>query len=147
MVIEKEEQLFTPSDAEIKEIANEVGKIMINEFNKITNVTWESLINSAKPEYMVVALDTGKRTFRNDLYDQFVENKAIEEFFKNDECKKHFTNINLTLEDVKNKETSELIELTGVNHDKLINLCNEYNIEILKPPKILVLLLFFERVN
>ena len=48
MVIEKEEQLFTPSDAEIKEIANEVGKIMINEFNKTTNVTWESLINSAK---------------------------------------------------------------------------------------------------
>ena len=106
-----------------------------------------SLINSAKPEYMVVALDTGQRTFRNDLYDQFVENKAIEEFFKNDECKKHFTNINLTLEDVKNKETSELIELTGVNHDKLINLCNEYNIEILKPPKILVLLLFLELVD
>ena len=31
-----------------------------------------SLINSARPEYLVVALDTGKRTFRNEIYDNFV---------------------------------------------------------------------------
>lgn len=40
--------LFTPSDVEIQEIANEVSKIMNNEFKETTEVTWNSLIESAK---------------------------------------------------------------------------------------------------
>lgn len=43
-----QEVLFTPSDAEIKQIADEVHKIMMNEFNTIAGVTWKSLTESAK---------------------------------------------------------------------------------------------------
>src|SRR5574344_346861 len=46
-----------------------------------------SLINSAKPTHLVVALDTGHRTFRNDIYDDFVENKELEKLFAIQDCR------------------------------------------------------------
>lgn len=47
-MVNNQETLFTPSDAEIKQIADEVHKIMMNEFNTTTDVTWESLTESAR---------------------------------------------------------------------------------------------------
>lgn len=47
MVVDNE-VLFTSSDAEIQEIAEEVHKIMNNEFEITTGVTWKSLISIAK---------------------------------------------------------------------------------------------------
>ena len=41
-------ELFTPSDSEIQEIANEVQRIMNNQFNETTEITWKTLIESAK---------------------------------------------------------------------------------------------------
>jgi len=43
-----QETLFTPSDPEIQEIAEEVYKIMNDEFHSTTDVTWQSLTSSAK---------------------------------------------------------------------------------------------------
>ena len=43
-----QEVLFTPSDPEIQEIAEEVHKIMNNEFETSTGTTWESLISTAQ---------------------------------------------------------------------------------------------------
>lgn len=103
-----------------------------------------SLINSSKPEYMVVALDTGKRTFRNDIYDNFVENRALNELFNSPDCRQYFKQVNVTYEDVKQMSQDELIERLKVNKEKLFKLCEEYHIDVLKPPKILIILMFLE---
>ena len=103
-----------------------------------------SLINSSKPEYMVVALDTGKRTFRNDIYDNFVENRALNELFNSPDCRQYFKQVNVTYEDVKQMSQDELIERLNVNKEKLFKLCEEYHIDVLKPPKILIILMFLE---
>ena len=103
-----------------------------------------SLINSSKPEYMVVALDTGKRTFRNDIYDNFIENKALNELFNSPDCQQSFKQANITCEDVKQMSQDELIERLNVNKEKLFKLCEEYHIDTLKPPKILIILMFLK---
>ena len=41
-----EEVLYTPSDSEIKEIVDEVNKLMNEDLNS-TNITWEGLISGA----------------------------------------------------------------------------------------------------
>ena len=89
-----------------------------------------SLINSSKPEYMVVALDTGKRTFRNDIYDNFVENRALNELFNSPDCRQYFKQVNVTYEDVKQMSQDELIERLKVNKEKLFKLCEEYHIDV-----------------
>ena len=43
-----EEILFSPTDAEIQAIADEINKMMNNEFNTTTGVSWESLTLAAK---------------------------------------------------------------------------------------------------
>lgn len=45
-----------------------------------------SIINSAKPSHLAIALDTGKRTFRNDDYDKYVENARLEKLLKKTRC-------------------------------------------------------------
>ena len=103
-----------------------------------------SLINSSKPEYMVVALDTGKRTFRNDIYDNFIENRALNELFNSSDCRQYFKQANVSYEDVKQMSQDELIERLKVNKEQLFKLCEEYHIDVLKPPKILIILMFLE---
>ena len=100
-----------------------------------------SLINSAKPNYVVVALDTGKRTFRNDIYDKYIEDKAIEDLFLS-EHKSCFDSLELTLEDLKMYTTDELIDKFKTDKQELSSTCKKYDINELHPPKILVILMF-----
>ena len=101
-----------------------------------------SLINSAKPNYMVIALDTGGRTFRNDIYDNFIEEKAINEMFLSSEYKDVFESNNITFEDIKRMSKDQLIEKLNIDKEKLFKLCEEFKIDALNPPKMLILLLF-----
>ncbi len=103
-----------------------------------------SLINSARPEYLVIALDTGKRTFRNEIYDAFIENRAIEELFNSPDCVNNFKKANITYNDVKSKASNELIKLLNVNKEKLEKFCENCGVDKENPPKILILLLFLE---
>ena len=103
-----------------------------------------SLINSSKPEYMVVALDTGKRTFRNDIYDNFIENKVLKELFSSQDFQDSFRQVGITFEDIKQMNLDALIEKLNIDKEKLFKLCEEYHIDVLKPPKILIILMFLE---
>ena len=103
-----------------------------------------SLINSARPEYLVVALDTGKRTFRNEIYDNFIENKAIDELFNTADCVESFKKVNLTKDDVKNKTNKELADMLNIDKDKLSLFCESCGVDKDNPPKVLMLLLFLE---
>ena len=103
-----------------------------------------SLINSARPEYLVVALDTGKRTFRNEIYDNFIENQAIDELFNATDCVESFKKVNLTKDDVKNKTNKELADILNIDKDKLSLFCESYGVNKDNPPKVLMLLLFLE---
>lgn len=103
-----------------------------------------SLINTERPDYIVVALDTGKRTFRNDIYDNFIENKSINELYSCQNCKEHFDKFNISLEEIKNLSSTELIDRLNIDKDKVIKICEEFNVDFINPPKVLVLLLFLE---
>ena len=103
-----------------------------------------SLINSSKPEYMVVALDTGKRTFRNDIYDNFIEDKVLKELFSSQDFQDSFRQVGITFEDIKQMNLDALIEKLNIDKEKLFKLCEEYHIDTLKPPKILIILMFLE---
>lgn len=105
-----------------------------------------SLINSAKPNYIVVALDTGKRTFRNDIYDKYVEDKAIEDLFLS-EHKSCFNSLGITLEDLQISTIDELIDKFKIDKHELSLTCKKYDIDESHPPKILVILMFLGLTN
>lgn len=101
-----------------------------------------SLINTAKPTHLVVALDTGKRTFRNDLYDDFLEAKALKELLKVAEYKAIFDEKNISFEDIQMTSSPELVDLFELNRDAVIKMCDEYNFDLQNPPKMLLILMF-----
>ena len=101
-----------------------------------------SLINSSKPEYIVVALDTGKRTFRNDIYDNFLENRSINHLLQVEEYKNKIINSGVSIDDVKNKKGNELVDLFDIDKQKLVQFCDNFGLDLLNPPKLLVLLIF-----
>ena len=101
-----------------------------------------SLINTAKPTHLVVALDTGKRTFRNDLYDDFLEAKALKELLKVAEYKAIFDEKNISFEDIQMTSSPELVDLFELDRDAVIKMCDEYNFDLQNPPKMLLILMF-----
>lgn len=106
-----------------------------------------SLINFAKPEYVVVALDTGKRTFRNDIYDSFLEEKALKDIFANDEYKERFNSINLDLDKINKLTVDELAKELFVSNDEILEVCNKYNLDSNCISKMLVILIFLGLVD
>ena len=101
-----------------------------------------SLINTAKPTHLVVALDTGKRTFRNDLYDDFLEAKALKELLKVDEYKAVFDKKNISFEDIQTTPSYELVDLFELDKDAVVKMCDEYHFDLQNPPKMLLILMF-----
>ena len=101
-----------------------------------------SLINTAKPTHLVVALDTGKRTFRNDLYDDFLEAKALKELLKVDEYKAVFDKKNISFEDIQTTPSYDLVDLFELDKDAVVKMCDEYNFDLKNPPKMLLILMF-----
>jgi len=106
-----------------------------------------SLINSARPEYMIVALDTGKRTFRNDIYDDFVEKKTLKELFLVPKYKEKFASINASFEEMISLQTSQLIEKLNIDSEIIFNVCEKFNFDKTNPPKMLVILVFLDLLN
>ena len=104
-----------------------------------------SLINSEKPTHLVVAMDTGHRTFRNDLYDQFLEQKGLKEFFT--AGKPHFDAVGLTFEDILNLTATDLIERLEVPVDSCIAMCEQFGVSIENMPKLFVLAIFLHIEN
>ena len=101
-----------------------------------------SLINTARPSHMVIALDTGKRTFRNDIYDDFIEKKTLKNFFTIPEYYSSFLKKNLDFNDIVKCSSVELVALLNIDRQRLMNVCNQYGFDALKPPKLLVILIF-----
>ena len=107
-----------------------------------------SIINSAKPSHLAIALDTGKRTFRNDVYDKFCEDKSLEEMFQ--ENKMQFDLAGIKLEDVRNFSAEQLIELLQLDKQHCIDVCEKLGVQIvidgatgtITIPKILLLDIF-----
>ena len=107
-----------------------------------------SIINSAKPSHLAIALDTGKRTFRNDVYDKFCEDKSLEVMFQ--ENKMQFDLAGIKLEDVRNFSPEQLIELLQLDKQHCIDVCEKLGVPIavdgasgvVSIPKILLLDIF-----
>ena len=107
-----------------------------------------SIINSAKPSHLAIALDTGKRTFRNDIYDKFCEDKSLEVMFH--ENKMQFDLAGIKLEDVINFSSEQLIELLQLDKQHCIDVCEKLGVPIavdgasgaVSIPKILLLDIF-----
>lgn len=85
-----------------------------------------SLINSSRPSHMVIALDTGHRTFRNDLYDEFVETKDIKILYQ--QYKMNFLLSGLREEDIFNLTNEQILELLCINKHKCLLKCMELGI-------------------
>ena len=99
-----------------------------------------TLINSAKPTHLVIALDTGHRTFRNDIYDKFVEEQSIKTIYQ--EHKMEFDIAGIKLDDLLQMSSQDLIGLMQVDIEKCKSLCQCHNIEFEKLPKMFVISVF-----
>ena len=99
-----------------------------------------TLINSAKPTHLVIALDTGHRTFRNDIYDKFVEEQTIKIIYQ--EHKMEFDLNGIRLDDLLLMPSKELMQLLQVDCEKCKKICNTFNIDCDKIPKVFVIALF-----
>ncbi len=85
-----------------------------------------SLINSSRPSHMVIALDTGHRTFRNDLYDEFVETRSIKILYQ--QYKMNFLLSGIREEDIFNLTNEQILELMCINKNKCLSNCIELGI-------------------
>ena len=99
-----------------------------------------TLINSAKPTHLVIALDTGHRTFRNDIYDKFVEEQSIKTIYQ--EHKMEFDIAGIKLNDLLQMSSQDLIGLMQIDIEKCKSLCQSHNIEFEKLPKMFVIAVF-----
>lgn len=106
-----------------------------------------SLINLAKPEYMVVALDTGRRTFRNDVYDNFLEKKALIDIFSNNEYEKKLNEVGLDLDKIDVLTVDELSNKLSIKDDEIFAVCEKYNLDLSYKSKILVILIFLNLID
>ena len=85
-----------------------------------------TLINSARPSHIVIALDTGHRTFRNDIYDEFLEKKHIHDLYAN--YKIQFFNVGLREEDIYAFNATNLMEFLKIDSQTCLNCCLELGI-------------------
>ena len=85
-----------------------------------------TLINSARPSHIVIALDTGHRTFRNDIYDEFLEKKHIHDLYAN--YKIQFFNAGLREEDIYAFNANNLMEFLKIDSQTCLNCCLELGI-------------------
>ena len=99
-----------------------------------------TLINSAKPTHMVIALDTGHRTFRNDIYDKFIEEQTIKTIYQ--EHKMEFDLSGIKLDDLLQMSSKDLMNFLQVDCEKCRKLCECHNVDCDKMPKVFVIALF-----
>ena len=85
-----------------------------------------TLINSARPSHIVIALDTGHRTFRNDIYDEFLEKKHIHDLYAN--YKIQFFNVSLREEDIYAFNATNLMEFLKIDNKTCLKHCLELGI-------------------
>ena len=85
-----------------------------------------TLINSAKPSHIAIALDTGHRTFRNDIYDEFLEKKHIHDLYAN--YKIQFFNVGLREEDAYTLSSENLMDFLKIDKISCFNRCLELDI-------------------
>ena len=85
-----------------------------------------TLINSARPSHIAIALDTGHRTFRNDIYDEFLEKKHIHDLYAN--YKIQFFNVGLREEDIYSFDTTNLMDFLKIDNQACLNRCLELGI-------------------
>ena len=112
-----------------------------------------SIINSAKPSHLAIALDTGKRTFRNDIYDKYRENTRLEELFKKNKMQLDIAGIKL--EDAINFSSEQLISILQLDKQHCIDVCEKLGVPIavdgafgaVSIPKDLVLYIFLHKEN
>ena len=85
-----------------------------------------TLINSARPAHIAIALDTGHRTFRNDIYDEFLEKKHIHDLYAN--YKIQFFNVGLREEDIYAFNATNLMEFLKIDNQTCLNCCLELGV-------------------
>ena len=85
-----------------------------------------TLINSARPSHIAIALDTGHRTFRNDIYDEFLEKKHIHDLYAN--YKIQFFNAGLREEDIYAFNATNLMEFLKIDNQACLNRCLELGV-------------------
>ena len=85
-----------------------------------------TLINSARPSHIAIALDTGHRTFRNDIYDEFLEKKHIHDLYVN--YKIQFFNVGLREEDIYAFNATNLMEFLKIDNQTCLNCCLELGV-------------------
>lgn len=87
------------------------------------------IINKKKPEYLLIALDTGGKTFRDDIYEDFLYQKTIKELINLVNRKN--TTINLKLEDILENQIKieELLRKLEIKKEELFNFQNKFNIK------------------
>ena len=101
-----------------------------------------SFINSSRPEYMAIALDTGGRTFRDDLYDKFMEKQSIKELFS--VYQDRFLMFDITLEQLLNTDVLSLIDILHVDRKDCIALCEKFGIQGEQIPKLFPIMIFLQ---
>lgn len=101
-----------------------------------------SFVNSSKPEYMAIALDTGGRTFRDDLYDKFMENQSIKELFN--VYQDRFLMFDITLEQLLNNDVLSLIDILHVDKKECVVLCEKFGIQVELMPKLFPIMSFLQ---
>ena len=84
------------------------------------------LINSSKPTHIAIALDTGYKTFRNKLYDDFIEQQNIKEIYN--KYKMTFVLLGIEEDDIFNIDNKTLLSRLNINKEKCIKKCLELNI-------------------
>ena len=89
---------------------------------------------------MVIALDTGHRTFRNDIYDKFIEEQTIKTIYQ--EHKMEFDLSGIKLDDLLQMSSKDLMNFLQVDCEKCKKLCECHNVDCDKMPKVFVIALF-----
>ena len=95
------------------------------------------LINHNQPSHLVVALDTGHRTFRNDIYDAFIEKKAIRDVFEI--YKNEFLKKSLNYTDLISLSYEDLAKKLSVNLEMIKSFCEKNDILIQENKMLLIM--------
>jgi 5'-3' exonuclease len=72
-----------------------------------------SLLKDFQPDYLLIAADSGGRTFRDDFYDDYLEQKFIKELFEKNQA--FFSALSLEYNHILDNDVEFLIEKFAVN--------------------------------
>lgn len=117
-------------------------KTELNSNGTPTNAVYGSLrailkiINEYNPDYLFVALDTGGRTFRDSLYEDFLEAQFIKNILKIGKNKIEQGLVDLMIN--KKISPNDLILKLGVSSDRISEILSKFSMKDINIPIILI---------